>query len=218
MIRLSPSPLYFDGSGESFFLSFFTPQYLHFTIEFPMTSSENKQVPTPCALQHKQANELRIAICYAEWNSDITHLLRDGAIATLREAGLLETQISLLSVPGAFELTYAAASCLESPAFYDAVIIIGCVIRGETSHYDCICNAVTQGITTLNLHADKPVIFGLITTENKQQALDRSGGKLGNKGCEAAIAALQMIDFSCELEKLSLSLHPQREDNSAFIK
>lgn len=174
-----------------------------------MTSQENKQVPESYKLQYKLIKELSIAVCYSEWNSNITHSLRDGALDSLKKAGLEESQIDLYSVSGAFELTYAAAKCIESE-HYDAIIILGCVIRGETSHYDLICNAVSEGITSLNLEARRPVIFGLVTTENQQQALDRSGGKLGNKGSEAAIAALQMIDFSCRLEKNLLPLQTQK--------
>lgn len=180
-----------------------------------MTSSDNKQVPASYKLQLKGAEEVRVAVCYSEWNSHITHPLRDGAVAQLRESGLIDEQIALFSVPGAFELTHAAAKCLAKECF-DAIIVLGCVIRGETSHYDLICNAVAEGITALNLEAQSPIIFGLVTTENQQQAVDRSGGKLGNKGQEAAIAALQMIDFSCRLENKYLPLHTQKND-SPFI-
>lgn len=165
-----------------------------------MTTTEGTQVALNYTLQYCNPKELKIAVCYAQWNKEITHKLRDGATSTLEKCGIPRNNIYELSVPGAFELNYAAAACLKSKSF-DAIIILGCVIRGETTHYDCICNGVTQGITELNLRADKPIAFGLITTENMEQAEDRCGGKLGNKGSEAAICVLQMIDFSCILEK-----------------
>lgn len=180
-----------------------------------MASLEGTQVPEQYRLLFRPPEGVKIAVCYSEWNSDITHPLRDGAIETLHEAlcpnsteDVLERQVHCFQVPGAFELIHAAASCVKT-GFFDAVIVLGCVIRGETSHYDLICESVAHGIGTLNLEAFVPVIFGLVTTENKQQAKDRSGGVLGNKGREAAIAALQMIDFSCELEKNILPLHSQ---------
>lgn len=177
-----------------------------------MTTTEGKQVPESYQLQLKAKEEVAVAICYSEWNSQITHALRDGAKEQLLRSGISDDRIALFSVPGAFELTHAAALCLEKE-IYDAVIVLGCVIRGETSHYDLICQAVAEGITSLNLEARIPVIFGLVTTENQQQALDRSGGKLGNKGQEAAVAALQMIDFSCRLENNFLSLQTQKSDS-----
>lgn len=156
---------------------------------------------TPYRPKYYSASDIRIAIAVAEWNNDITFALRDGALATLREAGVSEEQIKVVHVPGAFELTYAASSFLHSEELYDAVIVLGCVIRGDTSHYDHICEGVTYGITSLNRNAAAPVIFGLVTTENHQQALDRAGGKLGNKGSEAAQCALQMIDVACEISR-----------------
>lgn len=141
------------------------------------------------------AESLRIAIVVAQWNGDITAPLCDGAVTSLIDSSIPKENISVFHVPGAFELTYAAAR-LNSTKNYDAVIVLGCVIRGDTSHYDHICDGVAQGITHLNAQGECPVIFGLITTENKQQAIDRSGGILGNKGSEAAVTALQMIDFT----------------------
>lgn len=137
----------------------------------------------------------KVAVIYSEWNSFVTFPLKEGAVEVLRASGLSDEQIESIEVPGAFELVYAAANRVHSEEKYDAVIIIGCVIRGDTSHYDCICDGVTQGIVRLNSLGQTPVIFGLITTENRQQAEDRAGGKVGHKGKEAAITALQMIDF-----------------------
>lgn len=168
-------------------------------------SDHIQQVPSSYTPKYLDISKQRIAVVYAEWNSDITHSLRDGAISTLAKAGVPEEQILSIAVPGAFELNFAAGRLMKKKEI-DAIIILGCVIRGETSHYDCICDGVTEGITRLNIKGKKPVIFGLITTENHQQAVDRSGGKLGNKGSEAAIAALQMLDFSCKIEKVLLPL------------
>ena len=166
-----------------------------------MTSLEQNHAKTHYQLRSCSSKEVHIAIAVAEWNNDITFALRDGALAALEASGVPTENIKVAYVPGAFELTYAASSFLQAETLYDAVIILGCVIRGETSHYDCICDGVSYGITSLNRNASAPVIFGLVTTENKQQALDRAGGKLGNKGTEAALTALKMIDFSCEINQ-----------------
>ena len=134
----------------------------------------------------------KIGIVYAEWNSEITYALRDGAIKTLTDNGVEYKDITTISVPGSFELIYGAAQMVKSNQ-YDAVIAIGCVIRGDTPHFDYICEGVTTGLTELNVKYDTPVIFGLITTNNLLQAQERSGGRLGNKGDECAVTALQMI-------------------------
>ena len=134
----------------------------------------------------------RVGIIYAEWNSDITYALRDGAIKTLKDNGVEEKDILLYSVPGSFELIYGAAQLVKSKK-YDSVIAIGCVIRGDTPHFDYICEGVTAGLSKLNVEYDTPVIFGLITTNNLLQAQERSGGRLGNKGDECAVTALQMM-------------------------
>ena len=134
----------------------------------------------------------KIGIVYAEWNSEITYALRDGAIKTLIDNGVESNDITAISVPGSFELIYGATQMVKSGK-YDAVIAIGCVIRGDTPHFDYICEGVTAGLTQLNVEYDTPVIFGLITTNNLLQAQERSGGRLGNKGDECAVTALQMI-------------------------
>lgn len=134
----------------------------------------------------------KIGIVYAEWNSEITYALRDGAINTLIDNGVESNDITAISVPGSFELIYGATQMVKSGK-YDAVIAIGCVIRGDTPHFDYICEGVTAGLTQLNVEYDTPVIFGLITTNNLLQAQERSGGRLGNKGDECAVTALQMI-------------------------
>lgn len=139
-----------------------------------------------------QPGSCRIAIATASWNSHITHALRDGAIKILRQSGLSENDIECHDVPGAVELTYAAA---RLSARADAVIVFGCVIKGDTPHFDYVCQSVTQGITGLNMTGKKPIIFGVLTVNDEQQALDRVGGPHGHKGEEAAAAALQMLVF-----------------------
>lgn len=136
----------------------------------------------------------RIAIATAEWNAHITGALTDGALETLKANGITDKDIDVYSVPGAVELTYAASQLIES-SMYDAVIVFGCVIRGGTPHFDYVCQSVTQGITSLNADCDIPVIFGVLTVDNEQQALDRIGGPCGHKGKEAAEAAIKMIHF-----------------------
>lgn len=144
----------------------------------------------------KAPKNTRIGIVTAKWNSDITAALRDGAIHTLRQAGLNpDTDIDCFDVPGAIELTFAASQLIEASA-YNAIIVFGCVIRGDTPHFDYVCQSVTQGITALNADCDTPVIFGVLTVNDLQQALDRAGGRLGNKGSEAATAAIEMVRFT----------------------
>jgi len=142
----------------------------------------------------------RIAIVVAEWNSDITFALRDGAIKTLLANGVARSAIEVIAVPGTFELTLGAA-LVGKRRTIDAVICLGCVIQGDTKHFDFICQGVTYGITELNISLEKPVIFGVLTTNNLQQARDRSGGKHGNKGDEAAVTALKMIAVKNSLKR-----------------
>tara|TARA_B100000575_G_scaffold260460_1_gene233460 strand:+ start:741 stop:1211 length:471 start_codon:yes stop_codon:yes gene_type:complete len=133
---------------------------------------------------------LKIGIVCSNWNSDITHNLYEGALSTLIDLGVNKENITSLKVPGSFELVYGAKKI--SKKNIDVIICLGCVIRGETSHFDYICNSVSNGIINLNIELDVPVIFGVLTDETKQQSIDRSGGKLGNKGIEAAVTAVQM--------------------------
>lgn len=135
-----------------------------------------------------------IAIVTAQWNGHITSKLRDGAVSTLVSRGIPQDNIELFDVPGAVELTYAASRLVESGK-YAAVIVFGCVIRGDTPHFDYVCDSVTQGVTALNLRGRAPVIFGLLTVDNEQQALERCGGASGHKGVEAAGTAIAMIGF-----------------------
>lgn len=145
-------------------------------------------------------NEYAVGVVVAEWNREITDALAQGALNTLREHGVKEENIRLVHVPGSFELTTGADLMLKNDKELDAVICIGCVIQGETRHFDFICEAVSQGITNVALKHEKPVIFSLLTTNNMQQALDRAGGRHGNKGVEGAVTALKMIKMQKELE------------------
>jgi 6,7-dimethyl-8-ribityllumazine synthase len=135
---------------------------------------------------------MRFGIIVSEWNREITGRLEESARNTLLKQGAAETNITIIHVPGSFELPTGALFLAEKGVF-DALILLGCVIRGETSHYDYVCQGVTQGTMTLNMKYGIPFIFGVLTTENKQQALDRAGGKYGNKGEEAAITAIRMV-------------------------
>jgi len=135
----------------------------------------------------------KIGIVVAEWNSEITNALAQGAYDTLLQYNVQPDNITLLHVPGSFELTSGADMLLANDSHIDAVICIGCVIQGETRHFDFICEAVSQGITNVSLKRERPVIFSLLTTNNMQQALDRAGGKHGNKGVEGAVTALKMV-------------------------
>ncbi len=135
-----------------------------------------------------------VAIVVAQWNEEITEALYAGAVSSLLAHGLKKTNIIRKEVPGSFELSLGGLWMAQEKGI-DAVICLGCVIQGDTPHFDYICQAVAYGITEAGLKTGKPVIFGVITTLNKQQALDRAGGKLGNKGEEAAITAIRMMDF-----------------------
>ncbi len=130
-------------------------------------------------------------IVVAEWNAGITNALYQGAYESLVEHGALTQNIFTYSVPGSFELVSGADILLKNRKL-DAVICLGCVIQGETRHFDFICNAVANGIANVALKYSKPVIFGVLTTDNQQQADDRAGGKYGNKGVEAAVTAIKM--------------------------
>lgn len=142
----------------------------------------------------------RIAIVVAEWNAEITDALLNGAVATLQKHGVAKSAIQITYVPGTFELTLGAQLVGKKKSI-DAVICLGCVIQGDTKHFDFICQGVTYGITELNIRLEKPVIFGVLTTNNLQQAQDRAGGKHGNKGDEAAVTALKMIGVKNQLKR-----------------
>jgi 6,7-dimethyl-8-ribityllumazine synthase len=143
---------------------------------------------------------MRFGVVVSEWNYEVTGALAQGAVDTLKLHGASDDDIILRHVPGSFELTLGAQYLAEFTNV-DAIIILGCVIQGETRHFDFICDGVTQGITSLNIKYNKPFIFGLLTTDNQQQALDRAGGRLGNKGDEAAVTAIKMVDLKNNLSK-----------------
>ncbi|MBB4119579.1 6,7-dimethyl-8-ribityllumazine synthase [Mesonia hippocampi] len=144
------------------------------------------------------AKNFRFGIVVSEWNEAITENLFQGAFEALLENGTLKDNIVRWNVPGSFELIYGAKTMQKSYPMLDAVIVIGNVIRGETQHFDFVCEGVTQGIKDLNIQSDIPVIFCVLTDNNKQQSIDRSGGKHGNKGTEAAIAAIKMAQLKKE--------------------
>lgn len=137
------------------------------------------------------ANKFRFGIVVSEWNHEITEGLYTGAIEALKDCGALDANITRWNVPGSFELTFGCKKMIAQGGF-DAVIAIGSVIQGETKHFDFVCSATAQGIMDLNVQTNVPVIFCVLTDNTLQQAIDRSGGKHGNKGAEAAIAAIKM--------------------------
>ena len=141
------------------------------------------------------ASGMRLALIVSEWNRQITSQLEEGAFHTLLRFGVKEEDITRVYVPGSFELIYAAKRVAESIR-PDAVIGLGCVIKGETPHFEYVCSGVTQGFAKLNTKGDIPYIFGLLTTHTLQQAMERAGGKLGNKGDEAAITAIKMAKIA----------------------
>ena len=155
------------------------------------TENKNLSVYDKNNLPHAEA--FRFGIVVSQWNNHITHNLQKGAIDTLIDLGAKPENIQSFEVPGSFELIYGAAQLCKKE--YDAIIVIGSVIRGETAHFDYVCQGVTQGIKDLNIQQDIPVIFCVLTDDNEQQSLDRSGGKHGNKGTEAGVTAVIMADF-----------------------
>ncbi len=136
---------------------------------------------------------MRFGIAVSQWNSQVTGALLQGAVATLVRHGASEEDITEAVVPGSFELVHASSRMVKSGRF-DAVIALGCVIRGDTPHFDYICQGTTQGLAALNQQGTVPVIYGLLTCDTLQQALDRSGGSLGNKGDECAVTAIKMAE------------------------
>lgn len=148
-----------------------------------------------------KVEDMRVAIVAAEWNSNITNVLTEGALSVFKAEGFSKDQVDVFHVPGAIELTFAASQLIEA-SLYDAIIVFGCVIRGGTPHFDYVCQSVTQGITSLNADCDIPVIFGVLTVDCEQDAIDRAGGKLGNKGAEAAEAAIKMHDFATKVKNM----------------
>lgn len=148
-----------------------------------LSSQDNNKIP--------DAGNMKFGIVVSEWNHEITFSMRDGAYDTLLRYGAKNDNIFTTYVPGSFELTLGAKLLADHGGF-DAIICIGCIIQGETRHFDFICQSVTQGITQLNLTYGIPFVFGVLTTNNQDQAKERSGGKYGNKGDEAAVTAIRM--------------------------
>ena len=140
------------------------------------------------------ASNMCFGIVVSEWNPEITGALLEGAVNTLERHGAIPENIHVKTVPGSFELIYGAHQMVLNGG-YDALIVLGSVIKGDTLHFDYICQGVTTGIARLNTTSEIPIIYGLLTTDNLQQALDRAGGKLGNKGDECAVDAIKMAKF-----------------------
>ncbi len=145
------------------------------------------------------AGKMRFGIVVSDWNHDITQSLLEGAVKILKKHGATDKNIVIKHVPGSFELTLGAQFFAEYDDL-DAIICLGCIIQGETPHFSYICQSVTYGITQLNLEYNIPFIFGVLTTLNHEQALDRAGGKHGNKGDEAAVTAIKMAALQFEME------------------
>src|SRR5262249_23569108 len=154
-------------------------------------SSANKNLSVTEGSSIPDAKPFKYGIVFSEWNYEITNALKEGAVKTLLENGAEQDNIVIKTVPGSFELTLGAQYMAEMTSV-DAVICLGCVIQGETRHFDFICDAVAKGITDLNIKYNKPFIFGVLTPDNQQQAADRAGGRHGNKGDEAAVTAIKM--------------------------
>ena len=154
-----------------------------------LSKYDSSQLPSADVLERQ-----RYAIVVADWNSEITFSMAQGAVDTFVKRGIPAENIDVIHVPGTVELTYGAARITKEERV-DAVIVIGCVIQGETPHFDYVCQSVTQGVAMLNAQGKVPVIFSVLTVLNQQQALDRCGGKLGNKGIEGAYTAIRMANL-----------------------
>jgi 6,7-dimethyl-8-ribityllumazine synthase len=146
------------------------------------------------------ASEMRFGVVVSDWNNEVTWSLLYGVLKTLKKHGATKKNIIVKHVPGSFELTLGAQFLAEYDDL-DAIICLGCVIQGETPHFTYICQGVTQGITQLNMEYNIPFIFGVLTTQTQEQAIDRAGGKHGNKGDEAAVTAIKMASLQREMEK-----------------
>lgn len=158
-------------------------------------ASHHKSLSDFSHIEVASATPYRFGIVVSQWNAEVTGPLLAGALESLEKHGARDENIQVVHVPGSYELTTGADILLRDKQL-DAVICLGCVIQGETKHFDFICSAVAHGITHVALKHNKPVIFGVLTTDTVQQALDRAGGKHGNKGEEAAITAIQMAQLS----------------------
>ncbi len=155
-------------------------------------ATSSKNLSTYSAVNLTGTGSSRFGVVVSEWNNTITESLYEGARQTLLDHGAQKENIEYYQVPGSFELSLGAQRLAQRKDI-DAVICLGCVIQGETRHFEFICNAVAAGLTEVSLKYNKPVVFGVLTTDTYQQALDRAGGKHGNKGDEAAITAIKML-------------------------
>ena len=155
-------------------------------------ASSNKNLSSYSQVNLKDVSEKKFGIVMSEWNSSVTESLLEGVLQTLLSRGAQKENIVTVQVPGSFELSLGAQRMAKKETI-DVVICLGCVIQGETRHFEFICHAVTNGLTEVSLKYNKPVVFGVLTTDTYQQALDRAGGKHGNKGDEAAITAIKML-------------------------
>jgi len=160
-------------------------------------SSASKNLSTFDSTSLPDASGMRVGIVVSEWNAEVTEKLFEGANQTLLACNCKKENIIRKNVPGSFELPTGASFFAEYESV-DAVICIGCVIQGETRHFEFICNAVSQGLVNLSIEYSMPFIFGVLTTDTQEQAADRSGGKHGNKGIEAAVTAIKMIAMQKE--------------------
>ena len=159
---------------------------------FTYTADQGQPIP--------DASEMRFGVVVTEWNNDITDKLLDGTLEELSAQGVPLKNVTVKRVPGSFELVYAAAQ-LAKFGHVNGIIILGCVIKGDTPHFDYICQGVTEGIARINAQGDIPVIFGLLTVLTHDQAEERAGGRLGNKGKEFALTAIKMVDYAWKLQK-----------------
>lgn len=157
-------------------------------------ASSKKNLSTYSSKNIKGISTKKFALVVSEWNTEITEALYSGAVETLIKHGAKRSNIIRKNVPGSFELSLGAQWVAKNKAIH-AVICLGCVIQGETKHFDFICDAVAHGLTEVALKYNKPVIFGVLTPNTQEQALDRAGGKHGNKGDEAAATAIKMLSF-----------------------
>ena len=188
-------------------------------------ATENKNLSNYDKNTIPNAKDFRFGIVVSEWNNSITEGLYTGAIAALTDCGALHKNIIRWNVPGSFELVYGAKKMIETQN-PDVVITIGSVIKGETQHFDFVCDGVTQGIKGLNIKFDIPVIFCVLTDNTEQQSIDRSGGIHGNKGTEAAIAAIKMaylrqqanLGYQFQNDNLLLANQLQIEDGKLKLK
>jgi len=158
-------------------------------------ATSNKNLSSYDKTTIPNAKNFRFGIVVSEWNPEITNGMFRGAFDAILDCGGMKENIVRWNVPGSFELIYGCRKMAQSYDMLDAIIAVGSVIRGETKHFDYVCEAVSQGIKDLNLLGDIPVIFCVLTDDNLQQSLDRSGGKHGNKGAEAGIAAIKMAQL-----------------------